>query len=89
MFDENRWSDLEIGKPTLEIVSGWDIVWFWLVASMLFRRLLKPLGFDTASSIALLAISAIAQRGPNGEGISHGKIVVLPVSSKTFVLGMR
>lgn len=35
-------------------------------------------GFDTASSIALLAISAIAQRGPNGDAISHGKIVILP-----------
>lgn len=38
-----------------------------------------PVGFDTASSIALLAISAIAQRGTNGESISHGKIVILPV----------
>ncbi|OCF35373.1 high-affinity nickel-transporter [Kwoniella heveanensis BCC8398] len=39
------------------------------------------LGFDTASSIALLAISAIAQRGPDGQAISHGKIVVLPFTA--------
>ncbi|KGB74229.1 high-affinity nickel-transporter [Cryptococcus deuterogattii 99/473] len=42
-------------------------------------------GFDTASSIALLAISAIAQRGPNGDSISHGKIVILPF---LFTAGM-
>ncbi|WVQ71527.1 hypothetical protein IAR50_001066 [Cryptococcus sp. DSM 104548] len=42
-------------------------------------------GFDTASSIALLAISAVAQRGPNGESISHGKIVILPF---LFTAGM-
>lgn len=40
----------------------------------------RGLGFDTASSIALLAISAVAQRGANGEQISHGKIVIFPVS---------
>ncbi|WVQ98603.1 hypothetical protein IAU59_005733 [Kwoniella sp. CBS 9459] len=39
------------------------------------------LGFDTASSIALLAISAIAQRGPDGQAISHGKIVILPFTA--------
>ncbi|RXK38369.1 hypothetical protein M231_04411 [Tremella mesenterica] len=38
-------------------------------------------GFDTASSIALLAISAIAQRGPHGEQISHGKIVLFPFTA--------
>ncbi|KAK8869931.1 hypothetical protein IAR55_000499 [Kwoniella newhampshirensis] len=38
-------------------------------------------GFDTASSIALLAISAIAQRGPHGEAISHGKIVIFPFTA--------
>jgi hypothetical protein len=37
-------------------------------------------GFDTASSIALLAISAIAQRGPNGQAINHAQIIILPVS---------
>ncbi|WVR05065.1 hypothetical protein IAU60_002077 [Kwoniella sp. DSM 27419] len=42
-------------------------------------------GFDTASSIALLAISAIAQRGPDGQSISHGKIVILPF---LFTAGM-
>ncbi|TXT13759.1 hypothetical protein VHUM_01126 [Vanrija humicola] len=42
-------------------------------------------GFDTASSIALLAISAIAARGSNGEGIAHGKVVILPF---LFTAGM-
>lgn len=39
------------------------------------------LGFDTASSIALLAVTAIAQRGADGAGIPHGHIVILPVRS--------
>ncbi|KAL7422215.1 hypothetical protein Q5752_002861 [Cryptotrichosporon argae] len=38
-------------------------------------------GFDTASSIALLAISAVASRGPNGEAIAHGKLVILPFTA--------
>lgn len=42
-------------------------------------------GFDTASSIALLALSAIASRDHNGNAISHGKIVVLPF---LFTAGM-
>jgi hypothetical protein len=39
------------------------------------------LGFDTASSIALLAVTAIAQRGTNGEGMPRSNIVMLPVSN--------
>ncbi|GMK57920.1 hypothetical protein CspeluHIS016_0407540 [Cutaneotrichosporon spelunceum] len=42
-------------------------------------------GFDTASSIALLALSAIATRGPNGQAIAHGRIVILPF---LFTVGM-
>ncbi|KAI0352650.1 NicO-domain-containing protein [Trametes cingulata] len=42
-------------------------------------------GFDTASSIALLAISAIAKRGPDGRQISPGDIVILPL---LFTVGM-
>ncbi|ORY22758.1 high-affinity nickel-transport protein-domain-containing protein [Naematelia encephala] len=42
-------------------------------------------GFDTASSIALLGISAVATRGPDGETINHGKIVILPF---LFTAGM-
>lgn len=38
------------------------------------------LGFDTASSIALLAVTAIAQRGADGAEIPHSYIVILPVS---------
>lgn len=48
------------------------------------------LGFDTASSIALLAVTAIAQRGANGEGMPRSHIVILPVSvqstAKLFVV---
>ncbi|KIY72001.1 NicO-domain-containing protein [Cylindrobasidium torrendii FP15055 ss-10] len=42
-------------------------------------------GFDTASSIALLAVSAIAKKGPNGEGIPPRDIVILPL---LFTAGM-
>ena len=38
-------------------------------------------GFDTASSIALLAASAIAKKGADSEGIPTGDIVILPVGS--------
>ena len=44
-------------------------------------------GFDTASSIALLAISAVAQQGPNGKSISHGEIVFFPVSLLNLISG--
>jgi high-affinity nickel-transport protein len=37
-------------------------------------------GFDTASSIALLAISALAKRGSDGKPIPSGYVVLLPVS---------
>ena len=36
-------------------------------------------GFDTASSIALLAITAIAKRGPDGSSIPSSHVVILPV----------
>ncbi len=36
-------------------------------------------GFDTASSIALLAASAIAKKGTDSKGIPPGDIVILPV----------
>lgn len=63
----------------MENVPCWSTVWFWLVKLYsLLGYADFGIGFDTASSIALLAISAIAQRGPNGDSISHGKIVILP-----------
>lgn len=37
------------------------------------------LGFDTASSIALLAVSAIAKKGSDGKSIPSQDIVILPV----------
>ncbi|KAI0670977.1 high-affinity nickel-transport protein-domain-containing protein [Trametes maxima] len=42
-------------------------------------------GFDTASSIALLAISALAKREPDGQQIAPGDIVILPL---LFTVGM-
>ena len=39
-------------------------------------------GFDTASSIALLAVSALAKKDSDGRPrISNGDIVILPVSA--------
>ena len=38
-------------------------------------------GFDTASSIALLAVTAIAKKGADGSQISPGDVVILPVRS--------
>jgi high-affinity nickel permease len=59
--------------------------WTHVVCLILFIHadlfsFLPDIGFDTASSIALLAISAIASRGTGDAAISRGKIVVLPVS---------
>ncbi|KAI0770516.1 high-affinity nickel-transport protein-domain-containing protein [Fomes fomentarius] len=42
-------------------------------------------GFDTASSIALLALSAIAKREPDGQRINPADIVILPL---LFTVGM-
>ncbi|KAF9651590.1 NicO-domain-containing protein [Thelephora ganbajun] len=47
--------------------------------------LLFGFGFDTASSIAILAISAIAKHGPDGKGIEPVHIIVLPL---LFTAGM-
>jgi high-affinity nickel permease len=42
-------------------------------------------GFDTASSIALLALSIVASKGTGESAVSQGKIVVLPVSHGAFL----
>ncbi|KAF8895338.1 high-affinity nickel-transport protein-domain-containing protein [Infundibulicybe gibba] len=42
-------------------------------------------GFDTASSIALLAVSAIARKGSDGASIPSGNVVILPL---LFTAGM-
>ncbi|KAI0269739.1 high-affinity nickel-transport protein-domain-containing protein [Gloeopeniophorella convolvens] len=42
-------------------------------------------GFDTASSIALLAVSALAKKGADGKGIPAADIVILPL---LFTAGM-
>lgn len=39
----------------------------------------RRIGFDTASSIALLAISAIAKRNAEGKGVHSASVVILPV----------
>ena len=36
-------------------------------------------GFDTASSIALISVTALAKKGPNGTSISNSQIVIFPV----------
>ena len=38
-------------------------------------------GFDTASSIALLAVSAIAKKGGDSKRIPTADIIILPVAS--------
>ncbi|KAK4689934.1 nickel/cobalt transporter (NiCoT) family protein, partial [Tremellales sp. Uapishka_1] len=68
---------VRIISPVLKAV---DKSWKMYPVGILFG-----FGFDTASSIALLAVSAIAQRGTNGESISHGKVVILPF---LFTAGM-
>ena len=44
------------------------------------RSLFVMPGFDTASSIALLAVSAIARKGSDGNPIPSSYIVILPVT---------
>lgn len=53
-----------------------------LVSPLPYEGNSKPItiGFDTASSIALLAVSALAKKGSNGESIPAGDIIILPVS---------
>ena len=41
-------------------------------------------GFDTASSIALIAVTALAKKGPNGTSISNSQIVLFPVFDASF-----
>jgi len=43
------------------------------------------LGFDTASSIALLAVSALAKKGSNGTSIPNSQIIMFPL---IFTAGM-
>jgi len=42
-------------------------------------------GFDTASSVALLAVTALARKGTDGQSIARGDIVILPF---LFTAGM-
>ena len=41
-------------------------------------------GFDTASSIALIAVTALAKKGPNGTSIPNSQIVLFPVFDALF-----
>lgn len=43
-------------------------------------------GFDTASSVAILAISAIAKHGSDGKGIKPSHIIILPVGTRFIQL---
>ncbi len=42
------------------------------------------IGFDTASSIALIAVTALAHKGDNGVSIPSSNIVILPVKTILF-----
>jgi high-affinity nickel permease len=46
---------------------------------VVYRIVDGKIGFDTASSIALLAISALAKKDANGNSIAAANIVILPV----------
>jgi high-affinity nickel permease len=47
---------------------------------------LHPIGFDTASSIALPVISALGRKRSDGSAIPSGYIVILPVHAIPFLL---
>ncbi|KIM33656.1 hypothetical protein M408DRAFT_326314 [Serendipita vermifera MAFF 305830] len=68
---------MRILAPVTRIV---DRPWKMYPVGVLFG-----LGFDTASSIALLAVSALAKRDAYGNGISSASIVILPL---LFTAGM-
>ncbi|KAI0822016.1 NicO-domain-containing protein [Trametes gibbosa] len=65
------------------IVTFVDRPWKMYPVGVLFG--FGDLCFDTASSIALLAISAIAKREPDGRQIPSGYIIILPL---LFTVGM-
>jgi high-affinity nickel-transport protein len=46
------------------------------------------IGFDTASSIALLAISALGRKRSDGSAIPSGYIIILPVHAIPFLLDL-
>lgn len=64
----------------------------WCVCTLLSdlqslaNGIITLLGFDTASSIALLAASAIAKRGSDGKPIPASHIVILPVYTTPFCI---
>ncbi|KAG8869720.1 hypothetical protein FRC20_000964 [Serendipita sp. 405] len=68
---------VRILSPITKIV---DRPWKMYPVGVLFG-----LGFDTASSIALLAVSALAKRDAQGKGIPTSSIVILPL---LFTSGM-
>lgn len=68
---------MKIIGPVITFV---DRPWKMYLVGLLFG-----FGFDTASSIAILAISAIAKHGPDGQGIKPIHVIVLPL---LFTAGM-
>jgi high-affinity nickel-transport protein len=58
------------------VLFGFGVYYF---RYQIMLTLIKYVGFDTASSIALLAVSAIAKQGPDGKSIPSAHIVILPV----------
>ncbi|KAA1469899.1 NicO-domain-containing protein [Dentipellis sp. KUC8613] len=78
--DEGRYNQTIMMKILGPIVKFVDRPWKMYPVGVLFG-----FGFDTASSIALLAVSAIAKKGADGKGIPPADIVVLPL---LFTAGM-
>ncbi|KAI0283898.1 high-affinity nickel-transport protein-domain-containing protein [Russula aff. rugulosa BPL654] len=78
--DDGQYNNTIMMKILGPVVRFVDRPWKMYPVGVLFG-----FGFDTASSIALLAASAIAKKGADSEGISTGDIVILPM---LFTAGM-
>ncbi|KAI0056100.1 NicO-domain-containing protein [Artomyces pyxidatus] len=78
--DEGQYNNTIMMKILGPVVRFVDSPWKMYPVGVLFG-----FGFDTASSIALLAASALAKKGADGHGIPPADIVILPL---LFTAGM-
>ncbi|KAI0043452.1 NicO-domain-containing protein [Auriscalpium vulgare] len=78
--DDGQYNNTIMMKLLGPVVRFVDRPWKMYPVGVLFG-----FGFDTASSIALLAASAIAKKGADGKGIPPADIVILPL---LFTAGM-
>jgi len=78
--DDGQYNNTIMMKILGPVVRFVDRPWKMYPVGLLFG-----FGFDTASSIALLAASAIAKKGADSKGIPPGDIVILPM---LFTAGM-